>query len=177
MPGRKPRSYDDVRSNLINQLKTMFKVDSDGCWIWVGAYYGNGYPRLSRHRPIAGLHQRAHIASYQYYKGPVSDGLFVCHKCDKKGCINPKHLWQGTNRDNQLDASVKGVFNKYWTKDRRAEKSRKMSGSGNPMYGVNGSNAPCYGRTGSKHPMFGKHHSTEAKQRISASLIKRKKKS
>ena len=172
-PGRTPRSIEEIDLDIVNQLKTQFKVVK-GCHIWTGAYFDNGYARISRHLSRASFHMRAHIASYQFHKGPVKAGLFVCHSCDVKGCINPKHLWLGTNQENQLDASKKGAFAAYWTPERRARKSKEMSGEGNPMFGVSGDQAPCYGRTGKSHPMFGKHHTEEAKNKISSSLIKSK---
>ena len=55
------------------------------------------------------------------------------------------------------------------TDEWKAWASERFSGAGNPMYGRTGSDAPCYGRTGEAHPMFGKHHSEDAKQKISDS--------
>ena len=157
-------------ADLVHQLTTNYSVNEQGCWVWLGNYYDSGYARLSRFRPVSDLHERAHIASYLVNIGPIPQGMFVCHSCDNKGCINPKHLWLGSNKDNQLDAKKKGVFDAYWTPERRAEKSAQMSGHGNPMFGKTGPEAPCFGRTGPKHPMFGKHHTPEAKQKISAGL-------
>jgi hypothetical protein len=88
-----------------------------------------------------------------------------------KLCFNPKHLWLGTNQENQIDASEKGVFARYWTKEKRMSYSQTYSGAGNPMYGRTGEAAPAYGRIGSLHPMFGKHHTAESKDKISAGLL------
>ncbi len=132
----------------------------------------NGYVGLNGHNKNSITHWRAHIAAYQIWNGGVPKGLMVCHSCDNKRCVNPEHLWLGTNRDNQLDASRKGVFAAYWTEKRRKQQSERYSGEGNPMYGTKGELAPCYGRTGDKHPMYGKQHSEEAKAKISKSLLK-----
>lgn len=175
--GRKPRSQEELEADYLEQLTTCFKKVAGGCWVWTGGFWGNGYGRIARFRPRTKFSQRAHISSYILYVGPVPKGLFVCHSCDNKACISPKHLWLGTNRQNQIDASQKGAFNKYWTPERRAAKAAEMAGEGNPMHGVRGKDAPCYGRTGKKHPMFGKHHTTEAKRKISeASKLKRHRK-
>ena len=44
--------------------------------------------------------------------------------------------------------------------------SKRVSGKGNPMYGVSGKDAPCYGRTGDKHPMFGKNHTPDTIEKM-----------
>lgn len=170
--GRSPRTVEDIDADIICQLKTMYKVSESGCWIWTGSKFDNGYGRISRFLPRGKFHMRAHITSWLYYRGEIPPKLFVCHTCDNKLCINPDHLWLGTNSQNQLDASSKGVHLKYWTAERREEKRKAMLGCGNHMFGISGPAAPCYGRTGDKHPMYGKHHTAEAKRKISESLKK-----
>ena len=170
MKGRRRRTKKEVNRNLANQLRTKYEINDNKCWVWTGLRYENGYGRLSRHLPIASLHSRAHIASYQFYVGSINKGLFVCHTCDNKLCINPEHLWLGTNQDNQLDASRKGLLTKHWTEEKRKEQSQKYSGENNPMYGKRGKDAPAHGRIGDKHPMYGKQHTREAKYKISQGL-------
>ncbi len=171
--GRPPRALAEIEAGLILQLSSCFVADRKrGCWNWTGLLFGNGYGRLRRHAARSRFSYRAHVAAYQLHVGEVPPGLFVCHTCDNKRCVNPAHLWLGTNRDNQRDAASKGTFARYWTAKRRAEKSLISRGKGNPMYGRRGITAPAFGRTGAKHPMFGKYHSEEAKRKISESLKK-----
>lgn len=156
-------------------LKANCIIDTAGCWIWQLSTTRppGGYGELSNRvrRSIGVISSRVHVVAYQLWKGPVTAGLYVCHSCDVKLCFNPKHLWLGTNQENQLDASKKGVFERYWTKEKRTAYSQMYSGAGNPMYGRSGEAAPAYGRIGPLHPMFGKHHTTESKDKISAGLL------
>jgi len=80
-----------------------------GCWEWQRGLYKTGYGEIR----IKGKTKRAHRIYYIKYKGEIPDGLFVCHSCDNRKCVNPKHLWLGTNKDNVKDAINKGRFNPW----------------------------------------------------------------
>lgn len=49
----------------------------------------------------------AHRVSFQIHFGDIPDGLFICHKCDNPKCVNPSHLFAGTNKDNVQDMILK----------------------------------------------------------------------
>lgn len=74
-----------------------------------------------------------------------------------------------------------GSLNPFYRKKHNPERMKHVwekyketfKGERNPMFGKRGKEAPCFGRTGEKHPMFGKHHSEEAKKRISKSRRER----
>jgi len=78
----------------------------DDCWIWMGSRSKKGYGVFN----IKGKQKKAHRISYEFHKGEIPDGLFVCHRCDTPQCINPDHLFLGTNHDNMQDAMNKGRF-------------------------------------------------------------------
>lgn len=83
---------------------------TESCWLWTASVRGRGYGRISRgspeHGPIA-----AHIASWIIHFGTVPNGLLVLHDCpegDCPRCVNPNHLWLGTNDENMSDMVEKG---------------------------------------------------------------------
>ncbi len=75
------------------------------CWLWIGGDTGNGYGRIRRK---GGKKILAHRLSWELHNGPIPDGLCVLHKCDTPPCVNPDHLFLGTQKDNIQDAFKKG---------------------------------------------------------------------
>lgn len=55
----------------------------------------------------------AHRVAYEYWIGPIPDGMYVLHTCDTPGCVNPSHLFLGTQADNCQDAVSKGRAGRY----------------------------------------------------------------
>jgi hypothetical protein len=88
------------------------------CWEWAGHCDEHGYPRLgnciSKKFPDYGINGppilKASRVSWEIHNGPIPNGLVVCHTCDNPGCVNPKHLFLGTQKDNIHDMIEKGRY-------------------------------------------------------------------
>lgn len=84
---------------------------SDGCWLWIGQKNETGYGRLW-------FHDRkwsAHRFSWLIHVARIEEGKRILHRCDVRNCVNPAHLFPGTQLDNVQDCKSKGRFksNKY----------------------------------------------------------------
>ena len=80
-------------------------IDSiTGCWNVVSHVSNSGgYIHVRRN----GQRIQVHRYSYELVSGPIPKGLFVCHHCDNPRCINPVHLFLGTQKDNLQDMTKK----------------------------------------------------------------------
>jgi hypothetical protein len=79
---------------------------NSGCWLWTGTGYSG--PRQYGRFSIDGTCTQAHRAAWLIYRGPIPDGVVVCHRCDVAPCVNPDHLFLGTHQDNMRDMVAKG---------------------------------------------------------------------
>jgi hypothetical protein len=79
-----------------------------GCWIWLGTVNNKGYGKTFE---VNGQWRRsiyAHRLAWIMRNGPIADKLCVLHRCDTPSCINPDHLFLGTQKDNAADRDRKG---------------------------------------------------------------------
>jgi len=83
---------------------------TDGCWLWKGSCFKNGYGKITIRNRIEGTKREilVHRFAYELLVGPIPDGKLVCHTCDIHPCVRPDHLFPGTPLDNSKDCVQKG---------------------------------------------------------------------
>ena len=90
-----------ISEKIANQVA---KIPEAGCWIWLGTITNHGYGVMTLGRKT---HIVAHRASYELKNGPIRDGMLALHHCDIKCCVNPDHIFLGTQPANMDDKVCK----------------------------------------------------------------------
>jgi hypothetical protein len=93
------------RSDYFESL--IFKNPENDCWEWRGEIKG-GYGTFNIKRKPKLVHR----IMYERYKGKIPPKINVCHSCDNPSCVNPDHLWLGSQMENVTDMMQKGRGNK-----------------------------------------------------------------
>lgn len=105
--GSRGRSSDSAprdAQHFRDKLRASSIVNSNGCWVWQKAKIRTGYGRISVNRKLV----YTHILSHRLFKADVPAGMCVLHTCDNPSCVNPEHLFLGTQQDNIKDKMAKG---------------------------------------------------------------------
>ena len=95
----------------------------DDCWIWEGPKHAEGYGRFCWNGKSHTAHRFAYLQSF----GEIPPGLFACHHCDNRLCVNPIHIFAGTSIDNNKDMRLKGRASD-------PPDTARKPGEGNPMH-------------------------------------------
>lgn len=108
-----PKIAGDIRQRILHRTTEL----PNGCWEW------QGYRMRPRNGDGAGTYgvigvgsrrdgtkgsALVHRAMWEYLHGPIPDGMMLCHTCDNPACVNPDHLFLGTQTDNMRDNIAKG---------------------------------------------------------------------
>lgn len=70
-----------------------------GCWLWIGARQTDGYGTMGYKNKV----YLAHRWVWQQFHGDIENKKYVCHTCDVPACVNPAHMFLGTQEDNMQD--------------------------------------------------------------------------
>lgn len=99
-----------MKKSLRQRFEEKFNV-TPGCWAWTASRSKSRYLEYGQFNDGTGM-RGAHRVSYKLYVGQIPAGLQVLHRCDNPVCVNPDHLFLGTNDDNVKDKVAKGRASK-----------------------------------------------------------------
>lgn len=95
-------------ASVRQRFESKYRVDGNGCWIWTACKSEAGYGLMSFGSHPNRRWRSAHRVSFELSNGAFPEHLKICHKCDVPSCVNPDHLFLGTQGENIEDMVRKG---------------------------------------------------------------------
>lgn len=114
----RPRPLPELSERQIAKFRARHTAHPSGCWNWIAGRNERGYGRFR----VGDRTLAAHRVAFAISRGADPGELFVCHSCDNPSCVNPDHLWLGTNADNLRDCVNKGRWPSALGPDARCRK-------------------------------------------------------
>lgn len=114
-----------IKFNFLDHKRFLKRVDKsagpDECWPWQGSRDQKGYGFFHK----KDFNFRAHRVAWIFENGPIPEGLLICHKCNNPSCVNPSHLFTGTQKENMAQAAQENRTNRKGPESYLAELVRK----------------------------------------------------
>lgn len=101
-----PKGYGEyTAAQVYRWFYSRIELDAEtGCWVWTGSFYPNNYGRIF----VGKIQEMAHRFSYRVHVMPLPSGsVCVLHQCDNPKCVNPAHLFTGSQNENLADMRAK----------------------------------------------------------------------
>lgn len=98
----------EMVANALSRFEALYIPEpNSGCWLWTGARARFGYGSFYFNRRCSVAHRVSWIIAGR----DIPEGLQLCHRCDVPSCVNPEHLFLGTQAENTQDCFSKGRRN------------------------------------------------------------------